>query len=124
MVEPVTEEPSGDSIEPGWYPYDDHQQRYWDGERWTEHFAPAAATPKKKRSTPSWQIWLACAAVFAALAGLWVVGTFDEFLAEFGLNANPCAENLVTGNMLCGDDLEDYCDQVGNRLGVEACREV
>jgi hypothetical protein len=24
----------------GWYPQADGQQRYWDGERWTEHFAP------------------------------------------------------------------------------------
>ncbi|MEO5746763.1 MAG: Ltp family lipoprotein [Ornithinibacter sp.] len=26
----------------GWYPQSDGQQRYWDGERWTEHFAPGA----------------------------------------------------------------------------------
>jgi Domain of unknown function (DUF4429)/Protein of unknown function (DUF2510)/Short C-terminal domain len=24
----------------GWFPQDDGQQRYWDGEQWTEHFAP------------------------------------------------------------------------------------
>ncbi len=24
----------------GWYPQEDGRQRYWDGERWTEHFAP------------------------------------------------------------------------------------
>jgi len=29
----------------GWYPQPDGRQRYWDGEQWTEHFAPNAATP-------------------------------------------------------------------------------
>lgn len=24
----------------GWYPQEDGRQRYWDGEKWTEHFAP------------------------------------------------------------------------------------
>ena len=28
----------------GWYPQEDGRQRYWDGEIWTEHFAPGAAT--------------------------------------------------------------------------------
>lgn len=27
----------------GWYTQPDGQQRYWDGEKWTEHFAPTAA---------------------------------------------------------------------------------
>jgi hypothetical protein len=26
----------------GWYPQPDGQQRYWDGQQWTQHFAPAA----------------------------------------------------------------------------------
>lgn len=26
----------------GWYPQNDGRQRYWDGEKWTEHFADAA----------------------------------------------------------------------------------
>lgn len=26
----------------GWYPTPDGRQRYWDGESWTEHFAPYA----------------------------------------------------------------------------------
>jgi len=28
------------SYEPGWYPQPDGQQRYWDGQSWTEHLAP------------------------------------------------------------------------------------
>lgn len=27
----------------GWYPQEDGRQRYWDGETWTEHFAPGVA---------------------------------------------------------------------------------
>ncbi|MBY5163145.1 SHOCT domain-containing protein [Nitriliruptoria bacterium AS10] len=26
----------------GWYPQDDGRQRYWDGQAWTDHFAPGA----------------------------------------------------------------------------------
>lgn len=26
----------------GWYPQEDGRQRYWDGEKWTEHFAPGS----------------------------------------------------------------------------------
>src|ERR1035437_4062893 len=29
----------------GWYPQPDGQQRYWDGEQWTENTAPGAARP-------------------------------------------------------------------------------
>lgn len=30
----------------GWYPVDDGRQRYWDGQRWTDHFHdPAGRTP-------------------------------------------------------------------------------
>ena len=37
----------------GWYPQADGRQRYWDGERWTEHFAPgtAAGTPASQQLT-------------------------------------------------------------------------
>ena len=40
----------------GWYPQQDGRQRYWDGQQWTEHFAPgqggsatAATVPAAKR---------------------------------------------------------------------------
>jgi colicin import membrane protein len=32
----------GRGAAPGWYPTPDGQQRYWDGQRWTDHFAPTA----------------------------------------------------------------------------------
>ena len=34
MQQPVVNQPAA------WYPQADGQQRYWDGEQWTEHFAP------------------------------------------------------------------------------------
>lgn len=33
----------------GWYPQEDGRQRYWDGETWTEHFAPG--TPEEAVAT-------------------------------------------------------------------------
>ena len=40
----------------GWYPQDDGRQRYWDGEHWTEHFAPgvSAATPPGGVARRNW----------------------------------------------------------------------
>jgi hypothetical protein len=36
---------SAGSWQPGWYEYPHGGgQRYWDGERWTDHFAPPATT--------------------------------------------------------------------------------
>lgn len=32
------------SASAGWYPQEDGRQRYWDGERWTEHFAPGVGS--------------------------------------------------------------------------------
>lgn len=31
---------SGQNASAGWYPQNDGQQRYWDGDSWTDHFAP------------------------------------------------------------------------------------
>src|SRR5689334_25204136 len=39
----VTEENTNMSTPAGWYPQNDGQQRYWDGQQWTEHFAPGAS---------------------------------------------------------------------------------
>lgn len=96
-----------DPTPPGWYPYDADTQGYWDGERWTEHRAPAVA---QKKSVPQWRIWLGCVVVFVALAGLWSTGMFDQWLAPIGLNSHECAKNLITGAYLCGDDLDAFCN--------------
>lgn len=36
----------------GWYPQEDGRLRYWDGQNWTEHFAPGQA-PSPMGATPS-----------------------------------------------------------------------
>ena len=40
------------STEPGWYPQSDGQQQYWDGQQWTNHFAPVAALAPPQSAGP------------------------------------------------------------------------
>ena len=42
---PIASVPKG--YPPGWYPQPDGQQRYWEGQQWTEHFAPGAPAVTK-----------------------------------------------------------------------------
>jgi hypothetical protein len=35
----------------GWYPQPDGRQRYWDGQQWTDHFAPGAQRPVPTAAT-------------------------------------------------------------------------
>jgi uncharacterized protein DUF4352/uncharacterized protein DUF2510 len=37
----------------GWYPQPDGQQRYWDGQQWTEHFAPGTAQQTQAAAAPA-----------------------------------------------------------------------
>ncbi len=37
----------------GWYPTPDGQQRYWDGNRWTEHVAPGTGTTTPAATAPT-----------------------------------------------------------------------
>ncbi|HMM96280.1 Ltp family lipoprotein [Phycicoccus sp.] len=37
----------------GWYPQDDGRQRYWDGQKWTEHFAPGAPQQTSGPTVPT-----------------------------------------------------------------------
>ena len=64
----------------GWYPVDEHQERYWDGSTWTEQSRPKAPTgppsadvsptsaPKKKRRIFLW-VFLAIQVLFI----IWVI---------------------------------------------------
>lgn len=41
----------------GWYPQEDGRQRYWDGEVWTDHFAPGAEEQRVERDEDAiWQV--------------------------------------------------------------------
>ena len=37
---------------PGWYPQEDGQQRYWDGQQWTGHAAPIATLEPTQSAGP------------------------------------------------------------------------
>lgn len=37
----------------GWYPQEDGRQRYWDGQQWTEHFAPGQGQPPTGAPAPA-----------------------------------------------------------------------
>jgi hypothetical protein len=37
----------------GWYPQEDGRQRYWDGQQWTEHFAPGQAQQPTAAPAPA-----------------------------------------------------------------------
>ena len=65
----------------GWYPQPDGQQRYWDGQQWTEKFAPGVPEPGGNRSGIPWWVWLIMA-FFGVIAILYLVldalaGTHD-----------------------------------------------
>ena len=56
------------TVPAGWYPQPDGQQRYWDGEQWTEHLAPGVATvttPAVGKGGPKWSLiaWVAALAL-------------------------------------------------------------
>jgi uncharacterized Tic20 family protein len=43
---------------PGWYPTPEGTQRYWDGNRWTEHSAPAGVSPPTANSGLDDNTWV------------------------------------------------------------------
>lgn len=74
---------------PGWFPQPDGQERYYDGEEWTDHVRAAqpqaapVAPPQKKSSAWKWVLIvvfvvlvLCCGGFAACSAG--VIGTADE----------------------------------------------
>jgi predicted nucleic acid-binding Zn ribbon protein len=60
--------------------------------------------------------------ILLVLLGIaWYEGTFDRFLAQFGLNAQPCAQNFF-GTIMCGAELEKWCrENYDAELNGEAC---
>lgn len=107
--------------DPGWYPDPDKpgSQRYWDGEAWTEHRAEGM------KPVAHWKILLVAAIIVPGLIALWTEGTFDEPLSAVGLNHDPCVEIYLTGNKICGDELEQFCEQrFARQVNREACRAV
>ena len=59
----------------GWYPQPDGQQRYWDGEQWTEHFAPGAA-PTVTPPAVARKNWFLRHKVITAIGAVLLLGMF------------------------------------------------
>lgn len=81
----------------GWYPQNDGQQRYWDGQQWTEHFAPGstdapvptAIEPKAKRA------WYVKKRVLIP-AGIVAVAIFASALGGGGDATEPVSASSPT----------------------------
>jgi hypothetical protein len=71
----------------GWYPQPDGRQRYWDGERWTESFAPAVA-PTATSSVAARKNWLLRHKVITAIGAVLLLGVISN-LAGGGTSPAP-----------------------------------
>jgi hypothetical protein len=66
----------------GWFPQGDGQQRYWDGEQWTDNFAPGAASvtfPSQARKN-----WFLRHKVLTAIGAVLLLGTFASIASGSG----------------------------------------
>jgi hypothetical protein len=64
----------------GWYPDAQGQQRYWDGNQWTEHVAPATGGGSAAAGRPSPAVFAAILAAVVAAVG--VLGAWATALGD------------------------------------------
>jgi hypothetical protein len=67
---------------PGWYPDAQGQQRYWDGNQWTEHTAPGQGGPAAGSATTGGPSPALFAAIIAAVVA--AVGVIGPWATAFG----------------------------------------
>jgi len=82
----------------GWYPQADGQQRYWDGEQWTEHFAPG--TPLVTPPAIARKNWFLRHKVITAVGAVLLLAIFSN-LANGGsksVNIAPAADSVTTSS--------------------------
>jgi Domain of unknown function (DUF4352)/Protein of unknown function (DUF2510) len=78
----------------GWFPQPDGRQRYWDGEKWTEHFAPGVppVSPPTgaQRTTPlvTHRNWFLRHKLITALGAVLLIGGISN-LASGGTSSKP-----------------------------------
>ncbi len=72
----------------GWYPQPDGQQRYWDGQQWTEHFAPS--TPLVTPPVAARGNWFLRHKILTAIGALLLIGMISS-LANGGTKTEPVA---------------------------------
>lgn len=52
---------------------------------------------------------IATGGILGVLVVLYFGGNLDPVLSHIGLNYKPCAEVVLTGHTICGDELEQAC---------------
>ena len=72
----------------GWYPQPDGQQRYWDGQQWTENFAPG--TPLVSPPAVARKNWFLRHKILTAIGALLLIGMFSS-LANGGTKSDTIA---------------------------------
>ena len=60
----------------GWYPQPDGQQRYWDGQQWTQNFAPG--TPLVLPPAVAQKNWFLRHKILSAIGALLLIGMFSS----------------------------------------------
>ena len=74
----------------GWYPDTTGQQRYWNGEAWTEHVATPVAPVKKPTDSKTLATVMHVSAIFLGFIGplvVYLVYPDDEFLRDHSRQA-------------------------------------
>jgi len=80
----------------GWYPQPDGQQRYWDGQQWTENFAPG--TPLASPPAVARKNWFLRHKILTAIGALLLIGMFSN-LANGGTKSvtiAPVGDQVAT----------------------------
>ena len=90
----------------GWYPQPDGQQRYWDGEQWTENFAPG--TPLVTPPAVARKNWFLRHKILTAIGGLLLIGVFSS-LANGGTKSDTIAP---VGDQIAKSEASATPDQV------------
>ena len=83
----------------GWYPQADGQQRYWDGEQWTEHFAPG--TPLVTPPAIARKNWFLRHKVITAVGAVLLLAMFSGIASGGGtksVNIAPAADSVATSS--------------------------
>ena len=90
----------------GWYPQNDGQQRYWDGQQWTEHFAPggqdaaAPAVAATQKPARAWytkkRVLIPAGVVVLAMIGGAMGGGDDPTTPVSASSATSSAANAAT----------------------------
>jgi len=97
MNQPAEKQPAA------WYPQPDGQQRYWDGEQWTEHFAPGGAPVPNPTSAR--KNWFLRHKILTAIGALLLIGIVSSIANGGG--TNPDSSNTAATNPVATSQAPD-----------------